>query len=433
MIDQLWYTSSAVGLGMSDGFRVRAASANLQDLRSERFASLDPYLFYRLPQGASPVTTRPEEAPVCLAFLETDRKERILLYKTFAGNDRGRPGNYFIHLLAGLPSTFSAREAIECWEASFWCRSDQSLANPVETELAGFDPKRLTSAPGMLNMSSLQRTELQDDLQFVIQAFLDRKPEQRIFIAAPHADVAALIWGLTHCLPKKLLVGVTFSTYEQDVTKAPNLIVGTCFAPTSVHGQGSVGSDLPLTCYEGQGLAVNCYAYSRKRSALTKDNIAAEFAQFAASCLITGTMDKLNYLLSIAEKWNFSDVVEFLLRSHLFLTDDRQKQLSLEQITKLLQIPDIAEELLKRESIQRTIIDFSLNDLKWWQGQGKPALTKLCAAAQNAPSLRQCLQQFAEKVFDQVLEAIKNNVPEPASLALGGLGAALLLACRRRK
>src|ERR1700738_1912837 len=141
MIEQLWYTWSTVGLGSVTGFRVRAASPGLADIRSERFRALEPFLHYDLPIGIDPYEASTANSPRCLALFDVGDK-RILLQKVYVGKDAyNRPGVHFVHLLEGLPSTFLARDAIQCWRSPFWQLSDEPGAS---SELPRLEDRGLT-------------------------------------------------------------------------------------------------------------------------------------------------------------------------------------------------------------------------------------------------------------------------------------------------
>jgi hypothetical protein len=206
MIEQLWYTWSTSGLGSVTGFRVRAASAGLMDLRSERFRAINPYLHYTLPLGTLLEQAEKKTSPVSLTFADAD-DTTILVQKVFAGADAyGRIGIYFCHLITA--GGLSAREAIELWRSSFWQVSDGEIA-PNATHLDGVSPTELLKGP--LGRHNLKIT--QEQLQFVIQAFLSLKEAyQKLYIMAPDDQIAALIWGLTHSLPYSLQEKLTFST-----------------------------------------------------------------------------------------------------------------------------------------------------------------------------------------------------------------------------
>src|SRR2546421_12745914 len=83
VLEQLWYTWSAVGLGsLTAGFRIRAASQGLSDVRSPHMLALDRYLRYVLPAGTDPFAITPDMAPICLSLIQTEQGERILVNKT---------------------------------------------------------------------------------------------------------------------------------------------------------------------------------------------------------------------------------------------------------------------------------------------------------------------------------------------------------------
>src|SRR2546423_9298657 len=112
MSEQLWYTWSSNGFGMtSAGFRVRAASKGFMEggnvnMQGERFLTLLKYLVYELPQdiAARPHEANPAQTPEGYSFIDAG-KERILVHKAYTGRDAiNRPGNYFSHLLTTLPA-----------------------------------------------------------------------------------------------------------------------------------------------------------------------------------------------------------------------------------------------------------------------------------------------------------------------------------------
>src|SRR5438093_4775497 len=134
MLEQLWYTWSAVGLGpLSAGFRIRAASRGLSDVRSPRVQALDRYLRYVLPTGTDPFAITPDMAPICLSLIQTEQGEWILVNKTYVGKDGvGRPGAFFVHLLSNLPPDFSAAQAISLWRSPLLRSSDIDPSSGVQ-------------------------------------------------------------------------------------------------------------------------------------------------------------------------------------------------------------------------------------------------------------------------------------------------------------
>ena len=232
MLDQLWFTSCLKGLRHVAGFQARAASAGLRDVQSHRYASIEKYLRYSLPKSANPAITQPADAPLGLALINTGN-ERILLNRAFIGrNFDGRPGNIFLHLVAGLPAEFTAREAIALWQSQWWIYDDRTLAQD-QFDLPQVAGAELLHGNGTIDRTALASPEMQRILPLVIQAILVKEPGQHIYIAAPPDKVAVLVWGVAQCLPDNLLRGLTFSTYEYDASAGVTDIIGSCGWPLS--------------------------------------------------------------------------------------------------------------------------------------------------------------------------------------------------------
>src|SRR2546421_10976258 len=111
MLDQLWFTWSTSGLGsMPMGFRVRAASEGLYDTQGMRYRRVRRFVNYELPQGVTVSEFNTTIAPVSLTLVDNG-EERLLIRKVYIGQDAvGRNGNFFTHLIAGLPKEFTARD-----------------------------------------------------------------------------------------------------------------------------------------------------------------------------------------------------------------------------------------------------------------------------------------------------------------------------------
>lgn len=390
VIEQLWYTWSTTGLGSVTGLRVRAASPGLSDIRSERFRALEPYLYYHLPTNTDNYTANRANSPCSLLLVNTGN-ERILAQKVYVGKDAyGRPGVYFIHLLAGLPNSFLARDAIELWDSSFWQYSEhQDPANSVE-----LPPIALSDLiAGSLNEHTL--ISLREHLTFVIQAYLLLKPYQRLYIAAPAEQVAILIWGLSHSIPRSLQLQLTFSTYEHNVQQAEACVIGTCWL-------AAAGQDLPPECYIEQGLALN--TYSGKCSSLADDPDIASYARFAAACLIEGDKLRLDQFLHIADEMYIRDIASLLVLYEFFTAHS----LSLPQITTLLKTPALAAGLLTQKEIQDSIIKLVIENAHWWNEHGENAFKLLRAEKENelGPRMTRGLASFATRVATEACTAL---------------------------
>src|SRR4051812_26165959 len=120
MAEQLWRTWSFAGLTGRPGMNIYARSPGLHTAAGDGGGvTLDWASTMRLPAGMGPAT-RPEDVPVGLALVISPDGQRLLTHRAYTGPDgHGRWGNYFAHVLAGLPQRFTAREAIRLWRSRF--------------------------------------------------------------------------------------------------------------------------------------------------------------------------------------------------------------------------------------------------------------------------------------------------------------------------
>ncbi len=414
-IDQLWWTWSATGHGQTQGFQVRAASVGLTDksglvdMRSPRMKMLRGYMNYALPDGVHDID--PLQAPACLCFTELPSesgkdavsRERLLVHKIYTGRDgAGRPGAYFSHLIIGLSSQFLARQAIELWEADFWRISEEGQ-DPRNLLLQRISPEIFPPhSPAQINFlppTSIDIHDLYSSLRFVIQAYLTYAPHRQLYVAGPPAKVAALIWGLTHCLPTTLTLmhQLTFSTYEPDIKKTSTSIVGTL-------------PDLPLPYYTDlqDNIAINVLSGKRFPAQLETHTPAAQFADFAARTLVTRNTDdlyRLEDLLVTAEEEHIQNVAGFL---HHYLTQIKQQPLTLEELVAIL-IGNIKRDKdLARTQSQETLVFAIATKSAWWNNPqgGKRALSIFCtrAEADRDNQKMDIIVALAEKVTRKAID-----------------------------
>ena len=209
-IEQFWYTWSEFGSGqLNGGYRIRAVSRGLTDINSERIRTLDRYARYNLPEQTNPLNSileqgkayytlglspdiRPyshlleiEGAPISFALVETQAQdprlsERIFVNKVYVGKDKlGRPGNFFAHILAGLPQEFTAKDTIALWRSNIWQTSDP----PPQVAGLVIEAKSLyeLQADPQVSRTSWQHVHLptlNDYLCFVIHAYLQQQDEE---------------------------------------------------------------------------------------------------------------------------------------------------------------------------------------------------------------------------------------------------------------
>src|SRR5947209_15834854 len=96
---QFYYTACKESQSVNgrSGFQVRAVTGGLSAAQLEAAVR---YAGYQLPKGMNP-ETRPDQAPVRLALLQTKELGRILCHSVYVGKDptTERFGNYFSHIL----------------------------------------------------------------------------------------------------------------------------------------------------------------------------------------------------------------------------------------------------------------------------------------------------------------------------------------------
>lgn len=369
-VEQLWYTWSDVGLStIHAGLRIRAASPGLTEIYSERVKSMERNMRYFLPPGANRFAVTPEMAPVGLAFVRSEwNNEYLLIHKNYLGEDGvGRSGNFFVHVLAlgENSSDFSTEDAIWRWEADIWKTNSESLDRRTTT-LNPLSIEEVDNSTTRFRPENFR--QVQDALQFVIEAYLMRKDKDRnipIYIAAPAnqvAKIAAIIAGLTNCLPAQLFSDLTFSTYEPDITKATTEIVGTSWIP--IPGQ-EAAPIFPPNWYR-EKLAVNCATHEKSNlqshPQILYDPLAADFAAFAVECLTTGAVEQLHSLREYAETSRSSDSAFFLqLYYNQIVNTGSMDEVTIEKYLN----SDLCANWLSQKNSRKKVIDCAIANPLW--------------------------------------------------------------------
>lgn len=226
---QLYHTSCETGRSVTgnSGFQVRACTGGKRD---QEIIELEKLAGYQLENwhSAEPVS----ECPIRLAFVKDGSgRSMVLVHSVYVGKDpeTGRNGNYFTHMLYDLPVGVTAEQVISTYRSSDWQTADeekiQAKLGPIE-EL----PRGDWISPGRLR-ESLQHDAILSMVQFLIDAWLERKEKSRIFLAAPPDHVALAVFALTECLPRSVTSELTFSTYEKEALKSSPLVVGVAVEP----------------------------------------------------------------------------------------------------------------------------------------------------------------------------------------------------------
>ncbi|GHO89877.1 GAP1-N2 domain-containing protein [Dictyobacter formicarum] len=463
--EQLWYTWSTRGFGGA-GFQIRAASPgflegnNSAALEDERIQSLLAHARYVLPPNTKDSGDMPpQHLPISLAFIKV-KQEDALLHKCYCPPDEvGAAGNFFSHLITDLPEVpspagpiaFTAREAITTWGSSYWKVRDELQTTQKELPRVTFpslqEPGTTTTESEKLRSGNLAREDLKklkrEQLEFILRAFLMRQPGQRIYIAAQPEQVAYLLWGLTHSLPRTLDImrELTFSTYERlemeratpfygrkEEAQTHPAITGTCWL-------GSSTSDLPAMYYQDQGVngfALNCY--SGRSTPLMPDGVLARFVLFAVDCLLDENNHnylELTEILKQAEQEQCQDLTHFM---RVYIS--YQETLSQNDVQELIDIirqrlDNIVDEektlladleRLRRPNVQRSIVQWIARNRSWWENTCRQDLVTFFACLDKyahypLPSniqhvidtLHATMTELGTLVAEQVNEALSSN------------------------
>ena len=406
-LDQLYYTWSTVGFGDIPGYRLRAASRGVASINDERYSRIKPYLTYFLPTGTDPYKAITANSPFCLVYARAGN-EYIIAQKVYKGkDDYQRPNVYFVHLVAGLPESFVingqsqqfvARDAIDLWTSAFWKTDDgevkdvMSLSEPLLQDLLA--QRNTQFERNFLKMQDF----VNNYLPLVIQAYLELGDEQKLYIAGTADQVALLIWGLAHSLPRTMQRNMTFSTYEQDVLKASVRIVGTCKPQPGMILQGYIMPPqlLPPECYS-KGQVIDCYTGKHSDLRHVSEKYVV-YSQFMTQCLLRGAKAKREKILEKAEKKGIKNSI--LLRSFIPTIPD----ITVEPHTPNDVLGYFEEEMidyLQETGLQLDIIKFAIADHTWWNGRVVPAIKRLYRSDIVVASL--CA--FGIQIANQLCEA----------------------------
>src|SRR5260370_4968384 len=169
------------------------------EVNGATFKAINLYLGYELPIGTNRLAATIKNPPNCLAYIEVGNK-CILLRKNFTGSDNaGRIGTYFIHLLDALTDDFTARDAIELWDSTFWkttvpdSNDTPDFKDSYRYELWPVD--RARRKPDSLTVGEIGRdADLIRYLPLVIEAYLCLDEQKKLCIAPDPPHVAKLLW-----------------------------------------------------------------------------------------------------------------------------------------------------------------------------------------------------------------------------------------------
>ena len=210
---QLYYTSCEHGLSGFSGYQFNAATPGV-DARVLR--EVERFTVYEPPRSLPP--DQVHRHPVNLCYSPDLGGVRVLSRVVSSGDDpSGRPGNYFAHslLLDGAAGPLPA----ELWGAPFW------TGRPVsEPDLPGLAP-----APGPLDRGRTSAWLRGRDeatlrrLLMAVDAAIDDGPP--VLLLAEDEDAAHWVAALSHLLPPRRALGMSFATYSGSPEDAPVHVV----------------------------------------------------------------------------------------------------------------------------------------------------------------------------------------------------------------
>ena len=407
-LDQLWFTWSTAGLGaMPMGFRLRAASEGFHsnEMQNLRYRRVSRLLGYELPEGASASEFNSRIAPISLSFVHNG-DERLLIRKVFTGQDVvGRNRAFFTHLIAGLPREFIARDAIRLWYCpELWVESDQGLS-PNETTLEKIPYSRILDSV-QHSQTSFNFGQISDKLQNLLVLILSQGLPPHITMRGHSTLIAALIYGLTHTLPRQLLPNLTFTTYESDAQQSEVLVAGTI--------NGAELHDLTR-------LQVQPEPATRPVS----EDIQ-RYVTVAVNSLVNNTTDKLYKLIDELERREYVGVDDLI---ELFKRRFRFGKPTLKQLEDTVLHPaDNVEDLLD-PAFQMEAVQLLLTHPDYWEQRGKEVFQKASSwlvpeakmklNKQTQDALLTCFNGMAEYIISTMqTELAQGNVPPQGTAVL---------------
>ena len=236
--EQLWYTWAETGLEGRSQLQVRAASEGLSDQRSLLARAARRLCQYEPPVG------RLDADPVSFGWADFE-ETRFAFRRCDAGRDGfGRPGKFFVHILAGSVHELEAAWLAQRYGSTFWCSDDSTLGSSLILPQVGL----ADIAPGPL-VEIEQRTII----SFLTALVAARRRSRCLAVVTPDS---ALIGGLLAWTSDSIsgtLDGLSVSTYESSSSAGNYNIVGIATTADAPAGALVLDLSVPGSAFENNG------------------------------------------------------------------------------------------------------------------------------------------------------------------------------------
>lgn len=242
---QIYYTSSTIGLRGGKGFQIHAATPGIDDAVLRSVERLGGYV---APVSAPTRPTDEEIArfPLSLLYHRLPEGPVLLAQAKYTGKDySGRFGNYFTHSLLTSRPAEDLRDLlpIEAFRSPSFCATERS-----DTALSPLAELRAGSAASPERVQEhLRGRGRMGKLPAFLTAVVEALRLGRRVVLVEEGDGAALwIAAASFALPRHLAFQLTFNTYVKNPHHTGALVVGTTidsdfgFAPHEILHQFSV-------------------------------------------------------------------------------------------------------------------------------------------------------------------------------------------------
>ena len=317
---QFYYTSclKETSVNGNAGFQIRAVTDTSDISLVEKILK---YSGYQIPTDIPIDLSSGTKPPIKMTYLKLDSGDYCLIHTCYVGKTPeiyisgiGRWGNYFTHGILQLDQSISAKNAIASWGSPFWKTKDPDPLNPLILQEILDIPQNdfLNYSLFELDEENEYKEKLLDSIEFIVNAYLSLKDDQKIFVAADSDVFAHLFHALCGCLPEKMLKDLTFSTYEYSPQSSSAKII--CTFMLSDKSFDPISFSYENERYIGINL------FNNKKSKIKKHY---EYASFVRDILSMGAMQNLEPFCKLCNQYNIDNGEEVELLFQFYKSGDK--------------------------------------------------------------------------------------------------------------